>query len=136
MKDQLETDNSGVTSTAPLLILQFPFDVSSVQADHRHVLVDFAANTWPDIKDRSLMVVGFTDDTGPQRYNDLLALRRADSVAKALRELGIDKVKTTAKGKCCYLSGNETPQGRANNRRVEIRHFFDHENTRSRSNEH
>lgn len=135
MTDRPETDQAD-TPAAPLLVLLFPFNVWSLQPEHRPLLAGFATDTWPDLKKRSLTVVGFTDDTGPQRYNDRLARRRADSVAKALRELGIEGLRTIAKGKCCYLSDNDSLQGRANNRRVEIHLSFHSDNTRSRSNEH
>lgn len=136
MNGRTESDKGGVTSTAPLLVLQFPFDISSMQAEHRQLLDDFVIHTWPDIKNQSLVVTGFTDDTGPQHYNDRLARRRAESVAKALRELGIGDLQTSAKGKCCYVSANDTPHGRADNRRVEIRLSFTHKNTGIRANEH
>jgi OOP family OmpA-OmpF porin len=135
VNDRTESSESGVTVGAPLLVLRFPFDASNVQPEHRQQLADFTADTWPGMKNRSLLVVGFTDDTGPQHYNDILARRRADSVAKVLRELGVDAVHTSARGKCCYLSDNSTPQGRADNRRVEIQLSFNHENTRSRADE-
>jgi OOP family OmpA-OmpF porin len=127
---------SDFARTEPLLVLRFPFDASNVQPEHRQLLDEFVAHTWPGMKNRPLMVVGFTDDTGPGRYNDLLARRRAESVAKALRELGMDELRTVARGKCCYLSTNDTPQGRADNRRVEIHLSINHENTRSRTDEH
>ena len=136
LNDRVKSDKGDAASTAPLLVLRFPFYVSNLQSEHRQQLDDFAGHTWPDIKHRPLEIVGFTDDTGPQQYNDLLARRRAESVAKALQELGIDELKTIARGKCCYLSANDTPQGRADNRRVEIRLSTHHENTRSRADEH
>ncbi|MEW8375831.1 MAG: OmpA family protein [Candidatus Thiodiazotropha sp.] len=136
MNERTEPDKDSIPPTEPLLVLRFPFDVSSVQPEHRQLLDDFVANTWADMKGRSLMVVGFTDDTGPKQYNDRLARRRADSVAKALQELGVGGLRTRAVGKCCYLSTNDTPQGRADNRRVEIHLSINHENTRSRADEH
>lgn len=136
MIDRVESDKGDAASAAPLLVLRFPFDVSSLQPEHLQLLDDFVTHTWPGIKHRTLMVTGFTDDTGPQHYNALLARRRADSVAKALHELGIGELEPIARSKCCYVSANDTPQGRADNRRVEIRLSTHHENTRSRVDEH
>lgn len=135
VNDRTESSKNSVASGVPLLVLRFPFDAASVQPEHRQQLDDFAAETRPEMKNRSLTVVGFTDDTGPQCYNDILARRRAESVAKVLRALGVDALHTRAKGKCCYVSDNDTPQGRADNRRVEIHLSFNHENTRSRADE-
>jgi outer membrane protein OmpA-like peptidoglycan-associated protein len=110
-------------TSQPLLTLRFPFDVARLQAEHRQELAEFAANVWPTLQVKSLVVVGHTDDIGPQAYNDSLALKRAENVASVLRELGVRPVHTEAEGKCCYVADNETPQGRALNRRAEIRLF-------------
>jgi outer membrane protein OmpA-like peptidoglycan-associated protein len=59
-------------------------------------------------------ISGYTDNKGPKRYNDMLALRRAES---ARRYLGLGKeAVVVGKGKCCYLVD---PQ-KAKNRRVEL----------------
>lgn len=124
MNEHTESSNLVAASADPLLTLRFPFDVSRIRPEHQRLLAEFAKNTWPALRRKSLLVVGYTDDIGPKRYNDLLARKRAESVARALRELGIQPVQIEAKGKCCYVADNETPQGRALNRRAEIHLFF------------
>jgi outer membrane protein OmpA-like peptidoglycan-associated protein len=126
-KDNTDSHTATTASASPLLTLRFPFDVSRIQHEHRQLLAEFASEVWPTLQRKSLLVVGYTDDIGPDRYNQLLARKRADSVAKALRDLGIDSVRIEAKGKCCYVADNETPQGRAQNRRAEI-HLFSNQN--------
>jgi len=122
-KDNTDPSIATTASAEPLLTLRFPFDVSRIQPEQRQLLAGFASEIWPRLQRKSLLVIGYTDDIGPDRYNQLLARKRADSVAKALRDLGIDSVRIEAKGKCCYVADNETPQGRAQNRRAEI-HIF------------
>lgn len=122
-KDNTDPSIATTASAEPLLTLKFPFDVSRLQPEHRQLLAQFSSEVWPRLQRKSLLVIGYTDDIGPDRYNQLLARKRADSVAKALRDLGIDSVRIEAKGKCCYVADNETPQGRAQNRRAEI-HIF------------
>lgn len=127
VKDNTDSNTATTASATPLLTLTFPFDVSHVQPEHRQLLAGFASEVLPTPQRKSLLVVGYTDDIGPDRYNQLLARKRADSVAKALRDLGIDSVRIEAKGKCCYVADNDTPQGRAQNRRTEI-HLFSNQN--------
>jgi outer membrane protein OmpA-like peptidoglycan-associated protein len=127
VKDTTDSNTVTTASASPLLILRFPFDVSRLHPEHRQLLAGFANEVLPTLQRKSLLVVGYTDDIGPDHYNQLLARKRADSVAKALRDLGIDAVRIEAKGKCCYVADNETPQGRAQNRRAEI-HLFSNQN--------
>ncbi len=73
---------------------------------------------------RCLVITGYTDDIGPQAYNAALAFRRAKGVADHLVETGIDGRLFRVEGRGCqdYLASNEHRQGRALNRRVEIRY--------------
>lgn len=66
-------------------------------------------------------ITGHTDDIGGSRVNERLALRRAAFVAAWLKRHGIrNPMEVEAKGKCCYLAPNDTEDGRAANRRVEV----------------
>jgi outer membrane protein OmpA-like peptidoglycan-associated protein len=73
--------------------------------------------------DKTLIVVdGHTDSTGSDVYNQQLSERRANSVAGFLRSSGVDSRRILAGGfgETQPIATNETPQGRAQNRRVEI----------------
>jgi outer membrane protein OmpA-like peptidoglycan-associated protein len=67
-----------------------------------------------------VLVEGYTDNTGDTAANKRLSLLRARSVAKILAGLGVDKarIKTAGKGKANPVAPNNTPAGRAKNRRV------------------
>jgi len=66
-------------------------------------------------------ITGHTDDIGGSRFNERLSLRRAAFVAAWLKRRGIRiPMEVEAKGKCCYLAANDTEDGRAANRRVEV----------------
>lgn len=66
-------------------------------------------------------ITGHTDDIGGSHCNERLALRRAEFVAAWLKRRGIRiPMEVEAKGKCCYLAPNDTDDGRAANRRVEV----------------
>lgn len=67
-------------------------------------------------------VVGHTDNTGSAAYNMDLSQRRASSVASILRDSGVPSSRMTAygRGEDAPIASNLTPQGMAQNRRVEI----------------
>jgi outer membrane protein OmpA-like peptidoglycan-associated protein len=52
------------------------------------------------VKDQALIVVGRTDPTGPDSYNQQLGMSRAEAVARYLREQGVSeaRVETASKG--------------------------------------
>jgi len=66
---------------------------------------------------------GYTDDTGKAEYNMELSRRRAEAVADYLLknyELGSDRVVANWYGAANPIDSNDTPEGRAQNRRVEV----------------
>jgi len=69
-----------------------------------------------------LFVCGHTDDTGNANHNAVLALRRAEVVTDYLAQKGVSKslIKTQGFGSAYPVAGNDTPAGRALNRRTEI----------------
>lgn len=68
-------------------------------------------------------VTGFTDSVGSDDYNLALSKRRAESVATYLKAHGLkaDSMTVSGRGKADPVASNATPEGRASNRRVEIR---------------
>jgi len=67
-------------------------------------------------------VVGHTDDGGTAAYNHDLSYRRARAVAAALIERGVaeDRIEYEGRGATEPLAPNDSPEGRAMNRRVEL----------------
>ncbi|MCW5140290.1 OmpA family protein [Burkholderia cenocepacia] len=68
-------------------------------------------------------VTGFTDSVGSDDYNLALSKRRAEAVAAYLKGHGLktDSMTVSGRGKADPVASNATPEGRASNRRVEIR---------------
>ncbi|MBR8093386.1 OmpA family protein [Burkholderia cenocepacia] len=68
-------------------------------------------------------VTGFTDSVGSDDYNLALSKRRAEAVAAYLKAHGLktDSMTVSGRGKADPVASNATPEGRASNRRVEIR---------------
>lgn len=69
-----------------------------------------------------LMVEGHTDDSGPPAGNVQLSKERADAVKSALVGRGVDadRVETVGVGPDRPIASNDTPVGRAMNRRTEV----------------
>lgn len=74
----------------------------------------------PQIK--LVRVEGHTDDRGRDEYNQELSQRRASSVRKYLIKKGVngDRLEAVGYGETQPIAENETPEGRAKNRRVEF----------------
>ena len=70
-------------------------------------------------------VSGYTDNTGSSAHNVTLSQQRADAVKAELTSLGIEESRLTAKGfgDTKPIDSNDTPEGKANNRRVEFVKF-------------
>jgi outer membrane protein OmpA-like peptidoglycan-associated protein len=75
-------------------------------------------------KDPSLKfeIDGHTDNSGTAAHNLDLSQQRADAVKSQLVSMGIDASRLTTKGfgDTKPIDGNDTPEGKANNRRVEF----------------
>lgn len=67
-------------------------------------------------------VDGHTDNSGASAHNMTLSQQRADAVKQQLVKMGIDQSRLTTKGfgDTKPISDNNTPDGKANNRRVEF----------------
>lgn len=76
-------------------------------------------NDHPEVK---FSVEGHTDSDGDDAFNQKLSEQRAETVVSTLIQMGIDSSRLTTKGwgESKPLSDNSTPEGKANNRRVEF----------------
>jgi len=80
------------------------------------------ADALKDQSNAQITVEGHTDSTGSDVTNMELSKARAESVGNYLMSRGVPKeqVTTNGLGPSRPVAGNDTPEGRANNRRVEI----------------
>ncbi len=74
---------------------------------------------WPEVK---VEIRGHTDSVGSRLYNKLLSQRRAKAVQDYLISRGIspDRLRATGRGEIEPIADNQTAEGRAMNRRVEL----------------
>ncbi|QQL49709.1 OmpA family protein [Mucilaginibacter ginkgonis] len=70
----------------------------------------------------NIMIIGHTDNTGSDAYNQDLSVRRAEAVKAFLTSDRVSgsRLSTTGKGESEPIADNTTADGRAQNRRVEI----------------
>jgi outer membrane protein OmpA-like peptidoglycan-associated protein len=101
--------------------LGFEHDQSVLTAGGRQVTDDLAAqlNAHPDAKAR---IEGFTDSTGNAAANVELSTARAREVKQRLVDRGVapDRVEAVGLGEAKPIARNDTEEGRARNRRVEV----------------
>lgn len=70
-----------------------------------------------------VLLEGYTDSIGPEEYNLGLSLRRAEGVASYLTKnynVASDRIVVNYYGEANPVAGNDTAEGRAMNRRVEV----------------
>jgi outer membrane protein OmpA-like peptidoglycan-associated protein len=101
--------------------VNFDFDKSNIRADARPVL-DEAIDTLKEYGDIRVSVEGHTDSRGTDAYNQGLSIRRANSVADYLEDGGISRsrMEISGFGESRPVASNDTDDGRAQNRRVEL----------------
>jgi outer membrane protein OmpA-like peptidoglycan-associated protein len=86
------------------------------------VKLDQVAKALLSVRERNIIVEGHTDSQGTMSYNQDLSQRRADTVRDYLMQRGYpaDRIQAHGMGKGSPIADNASPEGRANNRRVEI----------------
>jgi len=99
--------------------INFDFDKSNIKPEFVPVL-DEAVEILKKHPDTNIIIEGYTDWIGTEKYNLGLSKRRAASVCKYLVEKGISKnsLKTVGYGEANPIADNHTPEGRSMNRRV------------------
>lgn len=90
---------------------------AQAQADLTKFANSLKANPGTDVQ-----IYGFTDNTGSYQVNERVANSRAESVLSYLVNQGVSPTRMSAQGvpMADYVASNDTPEGRAQNRRVEI----------------
>lgn len=102
--------------------ITFAFDRYDIQPQFRTTL-DQVAQTLSAYPSTYIDVYGHTDSVGTDAYNMTLSQNRAQSVANYLTTRGVASARmaTQGFGESQPVASNDTEQGRAANRRVEIR---------------
>ncbi|MFP4137986.1 MAG: OmpA family protein [Halomonas sp.] len=99
----------------------FAFDSAELRSGAESELNE-VADTLNDNPEVRVTIAGHTDSVGSNEYNLGLSEERAASVASYLESQGVaeDRMRTVGYGEERPVATNETDEGRAQNRRVEI----------------
>ena len=102
--------------------INFAYNSAEVQPQFQRTL-DQVAGTLSEYNQTYLDVYGHTDATGSDAYNQTLSERRATAVADYLSSRGVQPVRlgTRGFGEAQPVAATDTEEGRAANRRVEIK---------------
>ncbi len=127
-----ETAGSGVdiieTDGGDAILVNLPdgvtFDVGSytIKPAFQSTL-DTVANSLQTYPDSLIDVYGHTDSTGSDSFNQRLSEQRAEAVANYMSTRGVNsaRIRWQGFGETAPIADNATAEGRAQNRRVEIK---------------
>ena len=127
LRAQLQSTGVSVTRNGDNIILNMPGNVtfatdsSNISADFYQVL-NSVALVINEFEKTYIDINGYTDSTGAESYNQTLSEARASSVARYLESQKVvpQRIVTRGMGESQPIGDNDTPEGRALNRRVEI----------------
>jgi len=128
LREQTAGTGIDVTREGDNLILNMPSNVtfavdSSAISPAFQSTLSSVADTLSRYEKSYVDVLGHTDSTGSDAYNQALSERRAESVANFLANSGVQRARIATKGygESQPIASNSTEEGRAANRRVEIK---------------
>jgi outer membrane protein OmpA-like peptidoglycan-associated protein len=127
LRKQLQGSGVSVTREGNNIILNMPsnitFDVDSAQVKPQfHNTLDSVVLVLNEYKSTLVTVRGHTDSTGSDEYNQQLSERRALAVAQYLgtKNVAQQRLAAIGLGETRPIAPNNTAEGRAQNRRVEL----------------
>ena len=127
LRQRLQATGVSVTRNGDSIVLNMPGNITFATSS-----ADITADFYPVLDSVSLVlqefnqtyvdVVGHTDSTGSRETNQSLSEQRAVSVAQYLTSQQVEpqRLVTRGLGPDAPIASNDTPEGRALNRRVEI----------------
>jgi outer membrane protein OmpA-like peptidoglycan-associated protein len=128
LRAQLQGSGVSVTRNGDDLILNMPGNVTfkTASADLNANFFDVLDSVSLVLKefDKTLVdVEGHTDSDGTDEYNQQLSMNRANSVGSYLKSHGVNgqRIVTMGAGESRPIASNGTPQGKQQNRRVELK---------------
>ena len=115
-----QTDKGVVLSLSGSVLFETGKSTLLPQATQK--LKEVAKAMTQDTQHPTFDVIGYTDSTGTKAINDKLSKERADAVRSYLVSQGVagDKIRSEGMGPSNPVASNASPEGRAENRRVEI----------------
>jgi outer membrane protein OmpA-like peptidoglycan-associated protein len=130
----VKNEARGMVITLPGAVL-FATGQSTLLPPARAKLAEVATVLAQQDKTAKIRIEGYTDSTGTQAVNEKLSQERAESVKSFLasHEISTDRIEAVGMGPANPVADNSSPEGRADNRRVEI--IVQHPNRPGSTNE-
>jgi len=118
---EVERVGEGIKITLGENSVNFDLNKSTLTATAKANL-DKLVPVFNEYPDTNIQIFGYTDSSGSDEYNLKLSEQRAASVQQYLSTKGITSGRfvTAGKGEADPITTNDTPEGRAKNRRVEF----------------
>jgi outer membrane protein OmpA-like peptidoglycan-associated protein len=104
-------------------MVSYNYENPELTAKGKAALDSLIERTRPLMPHAFIEIIGFTDSVGLSSHNSRIALERAESVRRYLRETGgfpLHRMSSISYGDLQPLAANETLQGRSQNRRVVV----------------
>lgn len=128
LRARLRNSGVSVTRVGDSIVLNMPSNVT-FDTDQANIKPQFyevlnsVAIVLNEFNKSLVDVYGHTDSDGPDQYNLDLSNQRANSVAQYLISQGVNprRIESVGFGETQPIAPNTTPQGKQQNRRVEIR---------------
>ena len=102
--------------------VKFPVDENALSPEAEARLSELVQRLRAENRNVYLEIQGHTDSTGPAEYNQRLGEARAEAVRRFLSDGGValNRMATISYGEDAPVAPNDTEEGRAQNRRVDI----------------
>jgi len=128
LHDQLSGTGVTVSRVGEAIVLSMPgsatFASGSSNVESKfHPVLDSVVVVLDEFNQTYVDIIGHTDSKGSKEYNQRLSEKRAHSVARYLesRDVVSERVTSDGMGEADPIATNDTREGRAKNRRVEIK---------------
>ena len=116
-----------IQNTGDRLIVTLPQDILFA-VDSTHITpslrsdLSVLAQNLINYQNSTIQIIGHTDNTGSADYNQSLSTERALAVSSILQQNGVPqfRIQSTGRGESQPIASNLTPEGRAQNRRVDV----------------
>ncbi len=116
------TSNLASTGQVTLYGILFDFDKADIKPASK-TQIDEIAKLLATNADLKLRVIGYTDNKGAAEHNRWLSQRRADAIVVVLVKnhgIAANRLNASGAGSTAPIASNDTEEGRARNRRVEL----------------
>jgi OmpA-OmpF porin, OOP family len=120
--DEAEVYKKGDSLVIRLRAIQFPVGKSVIMPEN-YPLISKIQQSIRTFGEPDVIIEGHTDSTGSAEVNELLSQERAESVRQYLlanKTLSNDRIVAVGYGSSKPLASNETEEGRAVNRRIDV----------------